>query len=155
MELNFIRPPLDYAEGPISQDFYRLLEQLAMRGAMRGMIDDANVIFEVLEQKVSDAQRDRFDMRRAISQSLGGRPEIARKRLEERLRADPDDDYTKVVLGVVMMIMEDHEWKFQIDNVLATSMNQRARKVALRAITAVPALLKQARKVTYGSIRPA
>jgi hypothetical protein len=118
---------------------YRLMLVCAMLGSVRRQTADAEAVFGSIEDRVLD--KPSFMMIRAVALALGGGQQVAIDVINQRLAVDPDDDLSKVALGVAMLLNNDPDWRFTIDNVLATSMDQPARQAALKTMTYVPAML--------------
>jgi hypothetical protein len=106
-------------------------------GAMYKQHDVARPLLDVVESLVKGDKR-KFQFFRSMAEAGGGQAEYAIKTMNERLRRNPDDDFAKISLGVVMRMTGDPEWRFPLDNVLATSINQDARKAALNALNPPP-----------------
>jgi hypothetical protein len=130
---------------------YRLMLACAALGSLHKMTEDSQRVFESLEPLVKDKAT--FMLYRATSLAMGGEAEVAIALMSARLAENPDDDMSKVALGVAMLLVDHPDWRFNIDNVLATSMDQAARQAAIRTITYVPAMLNQRRGIR-ASIRP-
>ena len=69
-------------------------------------------------------------MHRAFAVGMVGDAAYAKTSLGRRIEQQPDDDNSKVALGVSMMLSGDPEWKHWLNNVLATSTDQQAREAA-------------------------
>jgi len=130
------------------QELYRTMMCFGFLGAMYKRLEDARPLLDVAESRLSGDRR-KFELYRSMAEASGGQADYAIKTMNERLRRNPDDDYAKVSMGVAMRIVGDPEWRFPIDNVLATSVDQGARKAALDALNPPPR-----RKAAPAGMRP-
>jgi hypothetical protein len=107
---------------------YRNLMAVGLLGAVYRQREAANSACCAVEATLADPTE--FRTAWAIAQGMGGDAAYAVETLGQRIAANPDDDASKVILGVSLMLAGDPDWRFNIDNVLATSTDQLAREAA-------------------------
>lgn len=115
-------PVADYPE------VYRNLMAIGLLGAIYRASEDAAIVHQAVEMTLEDPTM--YVMHRAIAVAMGGDASYAKASLGHRIEQQPDDDNSKVALGVSMMLSGDPEWKHWLNNVLATSTDQQAREAA-------------------------
>jgi len=134
------------------QLMYRLMLACATLACFGKKTEDAELVYAAVEPYVTDRQA--LTMYRGIALAMGGQAQVAVDMMQQRLAANPDDDMAKVALGVALLFMQDPEWRWPIDNVLATSLDQAARQAAVKTVTYVPAMLRRGGSVR-ATMRPA
>lgn len=143
---------IEYEGDEARQGTCRLMMACATLGALRAEAqEDAEIIFSAIEPLAKN--KPAFALSRAMTLALSGGAETAVEMMNARLEANPDDDLAKVGLGVAMLFADHPDWSFNIDNVLATSVDQAARQAALTTITYVPAMMRAGRSLR-ATIRP-
>nr|WP_297381595.1 hypothetical protein [uncultured Roseateles sp.] len=116
------------APGAQYPEVYRNLMAIGLLGAIYRASEDAAIVHEAVEMTLEDPTM--YVMHRAIAVAMGGDAAYAKASLGRRIEQQPDDDNSKVALGVSMMLSGDPEWKHWLNNVLATSTDQQAREAA-------------------------
>jgi hypothetical protein len=107
---------------------YRNLMLVGLLGSTYRQHEDATIALDTVEHTLTDLRH--FRMCRAIALGVGGDAEGAETALAQHIESHPDDDSSKVALGVALMLAGRPGWKAWIDNVLATSSDQTARAAA-------------------------
>jgi hypothetical protein len=93
---------------------------------------DADLIDAFIESTI--ASPGTYRIVRAMTLAMAGDPGYAVKLAEMQLASDPDDDMAKVLSGYARRLAGEPDWKFNVDNVLATSRNLSARLAATAVI---------------------
>lgn len=119
-------------------EVYRNLMAVGLLGAIYRASGDAHIVNEAVEQTLED--KTMYVMCRALALGMGGDASYAKASLGSRVEQHPDDDNSKVALGVSMMLSGDPEWKHWLNNVLATSTDQGAREAANGVLSYLAAL---------------
>jgi len=145
---------VDYIGTQEEQALYGQLAVWAIEGARNGMHEDADLVFEAWHQTVQEHDKWKSEQHFLIAKARGGQPEWGIARMNALLAVNPDDEIAKIGVGLAMLLGGLPNWRENIDYILATSMDQYARKVALRTITFVASNLLRY-KVPLGNLRPA
>jgi len=119
------------------------LRVFGILGSMRGLHDDADVIHAALERVVKRSRREVF--LRVLAQAISGESSYAIQAMTQMLEKNPDDDLSKVVMALCMLMTDHPDGRFTLDNVIATSLDQDARAAALQVEPLVPLLLQRAK----------
>jgi hypothetical protein len=128
---------LDYLGTEEEQALYRQLAVWCIHGARFGMHECADILYEAWQQTVRDHDRWKCEQHYLIAKAHGGKPEWGIERMSALLADDPDDDLAKVAIGLARLLGGLDDWQRPIDEVLATSCDQYARRTALRTISEV------------------
>jgi len=132
---------------------YRFLAVAGLLGSMHGCHEDSLTVHAAVEGVLEDVTV--YRMARAVSHAFGGGVEHAMDAMSELL-ANADDDFAKAVLGLALLIADHPDGRFTVENVLATSLDQRARSFARTTLERLPAIEKRAKaKSARASLRPA
>jgi len=107
---------------------YRNLMAVGLLGAIYRCADDAHIVNEAVELTLADPSL--YRLYRSIALGMGGNSAYAKKTLTAQVEQNPDDDTSKVALAVSLMFSGDSEWQHWLNNVLATSSDQKAREAA-------------------------
>lgn len=107
---------------------YRNLMAIGLLGAVYRVRDEADTISSAVELTLDDPMP--FRVCRAIAQGIGGDAQYAAQMLDHHLEGHPDDEGTKVALATAFVLARDERWKPILDEVLATSSDQRVREAA-------------------------
>jgi len=111
---------------------YQALMAFGLLGAVYGRHEDADVVAEAVELTLDDPLPYRIN--HALARSVGGGGAAAVEMLKEYVNDNPDDDGTKVVLAVSMMLSGQAEWQSLIESVLAGSSDPVAREAATNVV---------------------
>jgi hypothetical protein len=120
------------APAPAYHPGYQSLMLVGLLGETHGLQDDCELVAKAVEGTLSDPTA--FRIHRAFAQSLGGHADRGIETLKAHLDAAPQDDRTKVVLAVSMMLAGNAEWQPLIENVLASSDDSVARESATNVV---------------------
>ncbi|WP_374568173.1 hypothetical protein [Ideonella sp.] len=107
---------------------YRNLMAVGLLGAVYRVREEADTVSSAVELTLDDPTP--FRVCRAIAQGIGGDAQYAADMLGRHLEAHPDDEGTKVALATAFALARDERWKPILDEVLATSSDQRVREAA-------------------------
>jgi hypothetical protein len=144
---------LRFSGTPEQIETYRKLMSIALLGAMYALDEDAAIASEALESVMDDTTMYRANF--TMAHALGGNAQPAIDEMTRVLAERPDDDFARVVMGTAMLLVDHPDGRFTVDNVLATSMDQRARRTALTVLACAPRLQRRARaRMGHGSVRP-
>jgi len=111
---------------------YESLMKVGLLGETHGLFEDAELVAQAVEGTLVDPTG--FRIHRALAQSLGGNAERGIEPLKAHLQSAPEDDRTKVVLAVSMMMAGNAAWQPLMENVLASSVDSVARESATNVI---------------------
>ena len=114
---------------------YRNLMSVGLLGSIYRVGNDAQVINAAVELTLDEPRH--FRAYQAVALAMAGQVDYARSVLGGQIEERPQDDESKVALGVSMLLGGDPEWRHWIDNVLATSNDQPARQAALGVLSYV------------------
>ena len=71
-----------------------------------------------------------YRLYRSIAMGLGGNTDYAKRNLVAQVEEDADADTAKMARAVSLLLGGDPDWRRWLDNVLATSSDQKARAAA-------------------------
>jgi hypothetical protein len=118
-------------------DTLDLLIAAALLAAIHRTPEDGESVSVVVETELPDSTE--FQICRALALSGRGDARLAVEQMNKRMQDNPDDEAAKVVLAVAMRLAGDANWRFSIDNVLATSVDQEIRETACNVLDCLQA----------------
>lgn len=107
---------------------YRNLMAVGLLGSIYRCADDADIVNEAVELTLSDPGL--YRLYRSIAMGLGGNTDYAKRHLIAQAEENDEPDTAKMALAVSLLMGGDPEWRHWLDNVLATSSDQKARAAA-------------------------
>jgi hypothetical protein len=107
---------------------YRNLMAVGLLGSIYRLAADADIVNEAVELTLADSGL--YRLYRSIAMGLGGNSDYAKRNLLTQAEQDAEDDTAKMALAVSLLLGGDPDWRRWLDNVLATSSNQKARAAA-------------------------
>ncbi|HET7868148.1 MAG TPA: hypothetical protein VFL86_27380 [Burkholderiaceae bacterium] len=107
---------------------YRNLMAVGLLGSIYRCASDADIVNEAVELTLADPGL--YRLYRSIAMGLGGNTDYAKRHLIAQAEEDDEADAAKMALAVSLLLGGDPDWRRWLDNVLATSSDQKARAAA-------------------------
>lgn len=107
---------------------YRNLMAVGLLGSIYRCAGDADIVNEAVELTLADPGL--YRLYRSIAMGLGGNTDYAKRHLIAQADEDDEADTAKMALAVSLLLGGDPDWRHWLDNVLATSSDQKARAAA-------------------------
>ncbi len=112
---------------------YRNLMAVGLLGSIYRCTHDAEIVNEAVELTLADPGL--YRLYRSIAMGLGGNTDYAKQHLLAQAEDDAEADTAKMALAVSLLLGGDPDWRRWLDNVLATSSDQKARAAAHELLT--------------------